>query len=166
MMRYMNCLIILQLILGVELLQSCHLPSGAYELGSSIAMSWNTLFLWDRSVNDGKWRVYIYTKSGWNWVYSSTLEDNTLPNNSYYWTSVDVEGDYLVVGWGINMYQTSSVNWVLYIYKKNWANWDLLEKKQWASTWDWYWYTLDIDSNKIIVSSQKAWASNPLQILD
>jgi len=98
--------------------------------GSSMAISGNFSVIGtpqDDDVDNNAGAAYIYEKISGNWTFSQKITANDGELADMFGTSVDIDGDYIVIG----SYQAVGITGntgAAYIYKKNGSNWEFQQK--------------------------------------
>ncbi len=98
--------------------------------GNAMAISGNFAVIGtpqDDDVDSNSGAAYIYEKIGGNWIFSEKLvvDDGELAD--MFGISVDIDGDYLIVGAWQAVGLTGNTG-AAYIYKRNGSNWDFQQK--------------------------------------
>lgn len=94
--------------------------------GFDVSVQGNNLIVSAPYKNNSKGAVYYYTWSGSYWSYKQTIVYNGLANNDNFGYSVDVNGDYLLIG----APGTNSNAGVVYLYKL--VNGSFVYQSQWT----------------------------------
>ncbi|MEF8879294.1 MAG: fibronectin type III domain-containing protein [Candidatus Thermoplasmatota archaeon] len=111
---------------------------------------------YDDAKGEDSGSAYIFKKTDSSWVQQTKLVPNDLDPHDHFGSSVDIEGDYAIVGaeeyaYGISTDQPGSV----YVFKRNDDTWVQQEKllASDGSDGDSFGYSVDIDGNTLLIGA-------------
>jgi hypothetical protein len=111
--------------------------------------------LWDDTNGEDSGSAYIFKNQGGNWIQQQKLVPGEIEAYDMFGVSVEIQGDYAIIGAKEDYSYTHNQNGAVYIYKRNGETWDkqqIITASDGAMS-DAFGYTLSIYDDTLIVGA-------------